>query len=325
MRTGNGSPFQLRRDAGPVKATTAGATARRTGPRTFISSSGAPGGFPTKPVRQRRGGGVQRTAACQAEAADEEAAAVDHEIEQAGLVDGQPGVLRLDGQQLVRLRLGRVGSVAGLEHDGVARLEQHRRFPVGIVDRLERRPEQAPAARRRQRVDAGLGARQGDGVRRDAGPRLCAARPPEGRVDLAQEREPGREPQRVDAVGHAGVPAHDLLERETRFVGHLPQVGPVVADREMHGPAGLGLGVFRRGVQPGTQPTLGQGVPVELHVERGVRGNDVEDARRGVGRQGPRDGVHPSVDLRVDAAFEAEVDAGRPHGVRTRARRRRRR
>ena len=207
MRWPTGSPSTLQREAAAGgadddvaqrderRAVERGLDQRRAGRRCPHSALARP-----------RGARVERAGLRHAVVGLVEAAAVEHEVERAGLLDAQRGRVRRPRAAGCGARAWRGGSPSrGLEAHPVAELEQERVVAVRVVDVLERGADHVPAAGHQHRVDRRLLVGDRDGERGDVRARGLAARAragarrcrPSSAGRRSRARRPGTAPRRA--------------------------------------------------------------------------------------------------------------------------------
>ena len=151
-------------------------------------------------VRQQRRGAIRRAGLRHAVVGLAEAAAVDDQVEQPRLVDPQRGQARRRREQLHGRDRRRVTPSRRDEPHAVAGGEQERLGPVRVVQRLQGRAEDVPAAGRAGRVDGRQMHRDRDRVRRQDDPRVRAPRQLERGVVGGEERLAGQRADGDDVV-----------------------------------------------------------------------------------------------------------------------------
>ena len=193
------------------------------------------------------------------------------------------------------------------EADAVAHAQQRRRRSLGIEQAERRASDDAPAAGRGQRVDAGLAAADGHAAGGHLFPRRGKARRGKLGWKTAQVRKAGGEAHEIDQVIGRGVQLDHALGRQAGVARHVLQVGAEftsVADRDLDHAGGAGF--VNRGLHALARQSFDIRVAVKPRVEidedgreRGVQVQDGALALQGAGEA-------RHLVVRVDRDFIAE-------------------
>ena len=202
------------------------------------------------------------------------------------------------------LRIGLV--IDGRKLHELSGAQQNRLLPVRVVQLHGRAADQLPAARRVQRVSAGLRARDAHAARRDPGTRLLQPGRCDALVHAAQVGKAGGEAQHVHQVFGGAVNLNHLGRTQAAVPGHEGQIRPHVS-AVAHGQldhlrrSGVLCGqIVQKRVQARGQLAVQHDLRAIVHRHGPVGGHDFHHAgQRGAGQ---RAGKGP--DLRVDGGTD---------------------
>ena len=197
----------------------------------------------------------------------------------------------------------------------VAKLQQAGRVGFGR-EQLERRaPENVPSARRLDRIDCTLFARNGDTACRNFGAGCRSSWRLESRIETAEVGRSGRKAKHVHLVRRSSVELDDLLRRQPALSGDVVKIGPELAavtnrhfDRARSGVRGRDAPskapfdcLTQTSVRRFAKGTIAHVFGTVVDGHRRKRGNDVDDAFDWMNDQVLGDRSHTRIDLGIDA------------------------